>query len=85
MKNPKLSNNFNDSWRKRWDSNPRWGSPHAQLATECFRPLSHASDASHLVKQSLRGKGEREGVVHKACARCLRLPLQALGGRDNRV
>ena len=41
---PDLSNYFKGGWRRRWDSNPRNGSPFAQLATECFRPLSHASD-----------------------------------------
>ena len=47
-------------WRRRWDSNPRWGSPHAQLATECFRPLSHASDGVHLSGEAGGGKGESQ-------------------------
>jgi site-specific DNA recombinase len=45
-------------WRRRWDSNPRNGSPFAQLATECFRPLSHASDKIRLAGCSKRGKRE---------------------------
>ncbi len=45
-----------ENWRKRWDSNPRWASTHAQLATECFRPLSHASVVAYLAGQWDRGK-----------------------------
>jgi hypothetical protein len=46
-------------WRRRWDSNPRNGSPFAQLATECFRPLSHASDTVHLAAPLQGSKRER--------------------------
>ncbi len=53
-----LFNDFKVYWRRRWDSNPRRGSPLAQLATECFRPLSHASDGDHLKAWGLGGKGE---------------------------
>jgi site-specific DNA recombinase len=50
---------FVPKWRRRWDSNPRWASTHAQLATECFRPLSHASNDPRLAIRALLGKGER--------------------------
>src|SRR5206468_8941611 len=30
-------------WRRGWDSNPRYGFPHARFRGECFQPLSHLS------------------------------------------
>lgn len=30
-------------WRKRWDSNPRWGSPHAGFQDQSLKPLGHTS------------------------------------------
>lgn len=35
-------------WRRRWDSNPRWGSPHVGFQDRCLKPLGHSSDASRL-------------------------------------
>src|SRR5206468_6365125 len=30
-------------WRRGWDSNPRYGFPHARFRAERFQPLSHLS------------------------------------------
>ncbi len=32
-------------WRRGWDSNPRYGFPHARFRGEYFQPLSHLSAA----------------------------------------
>src|SRR5437867_13399608 len=32
-----------ECWRRGWDSNPRYGFPHARFRGECFQPLSHVS------------------------------------------
>jgi hypothetical protein len=32
-------------WRRGWDSNPRYGFPHARFRGEYFKPLSHLSAA----------------------------------------
>jgi hypothetical protein len=38
------------SWRRRWDSNPRYGyKPYASLAGMCLRPLGHVSNQRHNV------------------------------------
>lgn len=38
------SEDFPDEiWRKRWDSNPRWGSPHAGFQDQSLKPLGHTS------------------------------------------
>ncbi len=31
-------------WRRRWDSNPRWGFPHVGFQDRCLKPLGHSSD-----------------------------------------
>lgn len=36
---------FFETWRRRWDSNPRYGyKPYASLAGMCLRPLGHVSN-----------------------------------------
>src|SRR6266436_1686832 len=47
-------------WRRGWDSNPRYGFPHARFRGECFQPLSHLSAvvadlivAEHLIYRQL--------------------------------
>ena len=55
---PKIFRREPAQGRRRWDSNPRRGSPLAQLATECFRPLSHASVELHLAIWARLGKRE---------------------------
>src|SRR4030095_433251 len=35
-------------WRRGWDSNPRYGFPHARFRGECFQPLSHLSAVGFL-------------------------------------
>ena len=87
----KLSNDFNVYWRRRWDSNPRRGSPLAQLATECFRPLSHASDEDYLKGQGLGGKGKKLQISGQSGALlssrelasrpCRTLPTHSCDGR----
>src|ERR1700687_2007543 len=32
-----------ERWRRRWDSNPRYGFPYARFRGEYFQPLSHLS------------------------------------------
>jgi hypothetical protein len=32
-----------EKWRRGWDSNPRYGFPHARFRGEYFQPLSHLS------------------------------------------
>ena len=34
-----------EQWRRGWDSNPRYGFPHARFRGEYFKPLSHLSAA----------------------------------------
>src|SRR5690348_12811104 len=34
-------------WRRGWDSNPRYGFPHARFRGEYFKPLSHLSAAAY--------------------------------------
>ncbi len=36
---------FIPRWRKRWDSNPRWGLPHAGFQDQSLKPLGHTSSA----------------------------------------
>lgn len=38
-----LLNRIRWSWRKRWDSNPRWGLPHAGFQDQSLKPLGHTS------------------------------------------
>lgn len=40
QKNQRYSGNF---WRKRWDSNPRYGLPHAGFQDRFLKPLGHSS------------------------------------------
>src|SRR6266851_8917126 len=41
-------------WRRGWDSNPRYGFPHARFRGECFQPLSHLSA---VVRQLILAEG----------------------------
>lgn len=41
--NRKLYNKINMKWRKRWDSNPRYGFPHAGFQDRFLKPLGHSS------------------------------------------
>lgn len=36
-------NKINTIWRKRWDSNPRYGFPHAGFQDRFLKPLGHSS------------------------------------------
>ena len=44
----KQNNYFKDIWRKRWDSNPRWSSPHAGFQDQSLKPLGHTSIAGRV-------------------------------------
>src|SRR5713226_5521818 len=48
-------------WRRGWDSNPRYGFPHARFRGECFQPLSHLSAVVRHFILAERGGG---GYVH---------------------
>lgn len=39
----KIANHFRWLWRKRWDSNPRYGFPHAGFQDRFLKPLGHSS------------------------------------------
>src|SRR6266481_5438588 len=39
-------------WRRGWDSNPRYGFPHARFRGECFQPLSHLSAVGYRLNRS---------------------------------
>ena len=38
-----ITNDFNTDWRRRRDSNPRYGCPYDALAKRWFQPLTHVS------------------------------------------
>jgi hypothetical protein len=38
-----MHNSGRELWRRGWDSNPRYGFPHARFRGEYFQPLSHLS------------------------------------------
>src|SRR5207245_1725943 len=41
-----------EKWRRGWDSNPRYGFPHARFRGECFQPLSHLSGVVGTVNEA---------------------------------
>src|SRR5690242_19259442 len=49
------------TWRRGWDSNPRYGSPYARFRGEYFQPLSHLSAATQamVTKGFVRGQLSR--------------------------
>src|SRR5271166_1421762 len=54
-------------WRRGWDSNPRYGFPHARFRGEYFQPLSHLSAAmiiilSDTAPSRLRGVPPRDAL-----------------------
>src|SRR6266508_292529 len=58
------------TWRRGWDSNPRYGCPYAAFRVRCFQPLSHLSAAEgaraplggrYVANAAKRDKGSRGG------------------------
>src|SRR5215510_2756043 len=53
-------------WRRGWDSNPRYGFPHARFRGECFQPLSHLSAVGNFkISRPLR---EAATALHQSVA-----------------
>jgi site-specific DNA recombinase len=46
-------------WRRRWDSNPRYGFPHAGFQDRCLKPLGHSSGRPFLLQTGLQCKTPR--------------------------
>src|SRR5713226_7452148 len=53
-------------WRRGWDSNPRYGFPHARFRGECFQPLSHLSAVVRQLILAERGSGGYDHMRGKA-------------------
>ena len=74
---PRLGIDFNENWRRRRDSNPRYGNPpYGGLANRWFQPLTHVSGCGRAAayiravhklqpEESLRGDIEPHIEVHR--------------------
>src|SRR5262245_47090138 len=78
-------------WRRGWDSNPRYGFPHARFRGECFQPLSHLSAVglSRLTDDSAQQQRRSVRVLVNArnlAAGCEKLlqDIRALFGKNTR-
>jgi hypothetical protein len=68
-------------WRRRWDSNPRYGFPYAALAKLCLQPLGHVSWQARVLYA--RGRWPLTRLRGRPC-RCAPGPRQLPGGRGRR-
>src|SRR5271166_4742649 len=55
-------------WRRGWDSNPRYGFPHARFRGEYFQPLSHLSAAITVILADPPPSGLRRVPLRMCCA-----------------
>src|SRR5947208_8199737 len=52
------------SWRREWDSNPRYGFPHTRFPSVRLKPLGHLSGGPLLKGQDAFCKGHRAGGLN---------------------
>ena len=70
QENPIITINYTNLWRKRWDSNPRYGSPYASFQDWSLQPLGHASLPARRISRCGAG---RQGACDVAPRGTLRL------------
>lgn len=64
-------NEFNEHWRREWDSNPRYGFPHTRFPSVRLKPLGHLSGAPSLEGAPLILQGTVSRSTEKSLRCCV--------------